>query len=94
MTDQERPRWTKLGGDYETNELTQRQWASERGVSFSNLRTGAIGRAESLPRSSRIWRRRLVNPGRGSAAGGSRLLPVRVGSVRAEVADHWSRRGR
>jgi DNA-binding transcriptional regulator LsrR (DeoR family) len=38
MADQERERWTKLVADYETSELTQREFASERGISFSNLR--------------------------------------------------------
>ena len=38
MTDQERTRWTKLVADYEASELTQREFASERGISFSNLR--------------------------------------------------------
>jgi transposase len=36
--DQDRERWTKLIADFETSELTQREFASERGISFSNLR--------------------------------------------------------
>jgi transposase len=38
MTDQDRTRWTKLVADYEASELTQREFATERGISFSNLR--------------------------------------------------------
>jgi hypothetical protein len=38
MDDQERARWVKLVADFESSDLTQREFASERGVSFSNLR--------------------------------------------------------
>jgi hypothetical protein len=38
MDDQERVRWVKLVADFESSDLTQREFASERGVSFSNLR--------------------------------------------------------
>jgi hypothetical protein len=38
MADQDRARWTKLVADYEASELTQREFATERGISFSNLR--------------------------------------------------------
>jgi transposase-like protein len=38
MDDQERARWTKLVADYESSDLTQREFAVERGISFSNLR--------------------------------------------------------
>ena len=38
MTEQERVRWTKLVGDFETSDLTQREFATQRGISFSNLR--------------------------------------------------------
>lgn len=38
MTEQERARWTELVGDFETSDLTQREFASQRGISFSNLR--------------------------------------------------------
>jgi hypothetical protein len=50
MTDQERTRWTKLVADYEASDLTQREFASERGVSFSNLRNWIYRlRKESRP---------------------------------------------
>jgi len=38
MTDQEQARWTGLVADLEASELTQREFATERGISFSNLR--------------------------------------------------------
>jgi transposase len=38
MADQDKERWTKLVADFESTELTQREFASERGISFSNLR--------------------------------------------------------
>lgn len=36
--DQEHERWTKLVADFEGSDLTQREFASQRGISFSNLR--------------------------------------------------------
>jgi transposase len=38
MDDQERARWVKLVADFESSDLTQHKFATERGVSFSNLR--------------------------------------------------------
>jgi len=54
MTDQDRARWTKLVADYEASDLTQHEFASERGVSFSNLgrTTNRRGRFARSP-----WRR-------------------------------------
>lgn len=50
MADQDRERWTKLIADFETSELTQREFASERGISFSNLRNWIYRlRKESRP---------------------------------------------
>ena len=36
--DQDRERWTKLVADYEGSDLMQRELASRRAISFSNLR--------------------------------------------------------
>jgi hypothetical protein len=48
--EQDRKRWTKLVADYEASDLTQREFASERGVSFSNLRNWIYRlRQESRP---------------------------------------------
>ena len=38
MADQDRERWVKLVADFESSDLSQREFASERGISFSNLR--------------------------------------------------------
>jgi transposase len=79
MTDQERTRWTRLVADYEASELTQREFASERGISFSNLRNWIYRlRKESrplVPEPAKVFGQA---PERGAAEAGSRLLPVRV----------------
>jgi transposase len=50
MDDQDRGRWVKLVADFESSDLTQREFASERGVSFSNLRNWIYKlRKESRP---------------------------------------------
>jgi len=79
MTDQERTRWTKLVADYEASELTQREFASERGISFSNLRNWIYRlRKESRPLVPEPAKVSGQAPERGTAGEGSRLLPVRV----------------
>ncbi len=79
MIDQERTRWTKLVADYEASELTQREFASERGVSFSNLRNWIYRlRKESRPLVPEPAKVSGQAPERGGDAEGSRLLPVRV----------------
>ncbi len=79
MNDQERVRWTKLVADFEASELTQREFASERGVSFSNLRNWIYKlRKESRPLVAEPPRVSGQAPERGSSPEGSRLLPVRV----------------
>jgi transposase-like protein len=79
MADQERTRWTKLVADYEASELTQREFASERGISFSNLRNWIYRlRKESRPLVPEPAKVSGQAPERGATAEGSRLLPVRV----------------
>ena len=79
MTDQERTRWTKLVADYEASDLTQREFASERGISFSNLRNWIYRlRKESRPLVHEPAKVSGQAHERGAAAEGSRLLPVRV----------------
>jgi hypothetical protein len=79
MTDQDRARWTKLVADYEASELTQREFATERGISFSNLRNWIYRlRKESRPLLSEPAKVSGQALERGAAAEGSRLLPVRV----------------
>ena len=38
MAEQDRTRWTKLVADFESSDLTQREFATERGISLSHLR--------------------------------------------------------
>jgi transposase-like protein len=79
MTDQDRARWTKLVADYEASELTQREFATERGISFSNLRNWIYRlRKESRPLVAEPAKVSGQAPERGAAPEGSRLLPVRV----------------
>ena len=79
MTDQDRTRWTKLVADYEASELTQREFATERGISFSNLRNWIYKlRKESRPLVAEPGKVSGQAPKRAAAPVGSRLLPVRV----------------
>jgi hypothetical protein len=79
MTDQDGERWTKLVADYEASDLTQREFASERGISFSNLRNWIYRlRKESRPLEPEPTKVSGQAPERGAAAEGSRMLPVRV----------------
>ncbi len=38
MVDQDKAQWKKLVADFEVSDLSQREFASERGISLSNLR--------------------------------------------------------
>lgn len=79
MADQDRARWTKLVADFEAGDLTQREFATERGVSFTNLRYWIYRlRKETrpLPREAPVHAGQA--PERAGVEQGSRLLPVRV----------------
>jgi hypothetical protein len=79
MADQDRSRWTKLVADFESCDLTQREFATERGISLSHLRYWIYRlRKESRPLVSQAPERSDQVPERGAAPEGSRLLPVRV----------------
>ena len=79
MDDQERARWVKLVADFESSDLTQREFATERGVSFSNLRNWLYRlRKESRPLVRDDTKQPGQAPERSAAEGGSRLVPVRV----------------
>ena len=79
MDDQERARWTKLIADFESSDLTQREFASERGVSFSNLRNWLYRlRKESRPLVAEETKSSGQARERAAAREGSRLVPVRV----------------
>ena len=77
--DQEHERWTKLVADFEGSDLTQREFASQRGISFSNLRNWLYKlRKESRPLQPEPAKVPGQAPERAPAPEGSRLVPVRV----------------
>jgi transposase len=79
MRDEDRARWTKLVADFEASDLTQREFASERGISFSNLRNWIYRlRKESRPLGPDVPANAGQDPQRSGTPVASRLLPVRV----------------
>jgi hypothetical protein len=94
MDDQGRACWTKEVADFESSDLTRREFAAERGVSLSNRPFGHRQVAVQIPSSRRVAQRiyklrKETRPlprgdkGASSRAGeplneGSRLVPVRV----------------
>ena len=79
MADQDRARWTKLVADFEVSDLSQREFATERGISLSNLRYWIYRlRKESRPLVTEASERSGQGPEQAKARPGSRLLPVRV----------------
>jgi transposase len=77
--DQERERWKRLVADFEASDLTQREFASERGISFSNLRNWIYRlRKESRPLVEAAPASSGQVPARALATRRSRLVPVRV----------------
>ena len=79
MADTDRARWTRLVADFESADLSQREFAQERGLSLSNLRYWIYRlRKESRPLVTEAAERSDQGPERGATAEGSRLLPVRV----------------
>ena len=79
MADPDRARWTKLVADFEVSELSQREFASERCISLSNLRYWIYRlRKESRPLMTEAAERSGQGPERGASEEGSRLVPVRV----------------
>jgi hypothetical protein len=79
MREDERARWTKLVADFESADLSQREFAQERGLSLSNLRYWIYRlRKESRPLVTESAERSDQVPERVAAPEGSRLVPVRV----------------
>jgi transposase len=79
MREDDRARWTKLVADFESADLSQREFAQERGISLSNLRYWIYRlRKESRPLVTETAGRSDQVPDRAAAPEGSRLVPVRV----------------
>jgi transposase len=79
MREDDRARWTKLVADFESADLSQREFAQERGLSLSNLRYWIYRlRKESRPLVTEAPERSDQVPDRAAAPEGSRLVPVRV----------------
>ena len=84
MADETRARWTKLVADFEASGLTQREYAKERGVSFSNLRNWIYRlRNETRPLAETKADKR-------TADSDLRLLPVQVvaSAPKARLAEY------
>jgi transposase len=79
MREDDRARWTKLVADFESADLSQREFAQERGLPLSNLRYWIYRlRKESRPLVTDASERSDQVPDRGAVPEGSRLRPVRV----------------
>ena len=79
MAEPDRTRWTKLVADFESCDLTQREFATERGISLNHLRYWIYRlRKESRPLVTEAAKSSDQAPAQGTAPEGSRLLPVRV----------------
>ena len=79
MADQDKARWTKLVADFEVSDLSQREFATERGISLSNLRYWIYRlRKESRPLVTEASEHSGQGREQAKARPGSRLLPVRV----------------
>jgi hypothetical protein len=79
MAEPDRTRWTKLVADFESSDLTQREFATERGISLNHLRYWIYRlRKESRPLVTESARSSDQAPTKEPAPEGSRLLPVRV----------------
>jgi hypothetical protein len=76
MAEQDRSRWTRLVADFESSDLTQREFATERGIPVSALRYWLYRlRKESRPLFAEAPERSDQAPTRGAAPEGSLLYP-------------------
>ena len=79
MTAEEQARWIKLVADFESSDLTQREFAIERGVSYTNLRNWIYRlRGKSRPLGNDEASAPGQPPSPAAPEEGSRLVPVRV----------------
>jgi len=86
MADQDKVRWTKLVADFESCDLSQREFANERGVPLSDLRYWLYRlRKESRPLVTEAAGRSDQAPKQAPEKKGSRLVRVPA-NVNAEIA--------
>ncbi len=79
MREDNRARWTKLVADFESADLSQREFAQERGISLSNLRYWIYRlRKDSRPLVTEAAERSGQASTTATPREDSRLLPVRV----------------
>ncbi len=82
MREDERARWTKLVADFESADLSQREFAQERGLSLSNLRYWIYRlRKESRPLVTKTPERSIKPPSK---------PPSRLPPLRARVCCRWA----
>ena len=87
MTDEEKARWIRLVADFEASDLTQREFATERGISYTNLRNWIYRvRGKPRPLGDDEAKDDDQGPGRDASQEGSRVVPVRV--VRDQLRGH------
>ena len=85
MADQDRAGWTKVVADFETSDLSQREFAKERMLSLSNLRYWIYRlRKESRPLVTEPTERSVNKAERRPARKRLTLKPVRVVASAAE----------
>jgi hypothetical protein len=79
MRNEDRGRWTRLVADFGSADLSQRQFAQERGIPLSNLRYWLYKlRNESRPLTTEQPEQPAAAPEQPPSPRPSRLLPVRV----------------
>jgi transposase len=85
MPDQDRAEWTKVVADFETSDLSQREFAKERMLSLSNLRYWIYRlRKESRPLVTEPTERSVKSTEQRAARKRLTLKPVRVVASAAE----------
>jgi transposase len=85
MADQDKAEWTKMVADFETSDLSQREFAKERMLSLSNLRYWIYRlRRESRPLVTEPTERSVKKTEQRPARKRLTLKPVRVVASAAE----------
>ena len=93
MPDQDRAEWTKVVADFETSDLSQREFAKERMLSLSNLRYWIYRlRKESRPLVTEPTERSVNKAEQRPARKRLTLKPVRVVASAAEPRTEGSER--